>query len=165
MPRFCTPADSPLLNEHLALCRIYAEAQERCSRHMAAQRAEVARLQDDVLRLRGQALVLTTALAWERADHAARPPAVAQEEVLPEPVAASLAPSERAPCQRTLLESSLAEANLALCQMGCLSHGAHWRDAHNQCRLTGQTCVVVECEGALQAAAATAMLVAAVPTE
>ena len=78
MPRFCTPADSPLLNEHFALCRIYAEAQERCSRHMAAQRAEVARLQDDVLRLRGQALVLTTALAWERADHAARPPAFAQ---------------------------------------------------------------------------------------
>ena len=152
MPRFCTPADSPLLNEHFALCRTYAEAQERCSRHMAAQRAEVARLQDDVLRLRGQALVLTTALAWERANHAARPPVAAQEEVLPEPVAASLAPSERAPCQRTLLESSLADANLVLCQVGCLSHGAYWRDAHDQCRRSGQTCVLVESDSVLTAA-------------
>ena len=164
MPRLCTPVASPLLNEHFALCRVYAEAQERCSRHMAVQRAEVGRLQEEVLRLRGQALVLTTALAWERADHAALHPATAQEEV-PEPLAAALAPSERVPCQRTPLESSLAKASLVLCQVGCVSHGAHWRDAHDQCLLTGQTCVVVECAGALQAAAATSMQAAEVPPE
>ena len=155
MPRLCTSAVSPLtVNEHFALCRTYAEAQERCSRHMAAQRAEVARLQDEVLRLRVQALVLTTALAWERAYHTAQQPAAAPaQKQEPEPVA-NLTQAARAPCQRTPLESSLAEANLVICQVGCLSHGAYWRGAHDQCLLTGQTCVVVESAGVLQAAAA-----------
>ncbi len=153
MPRLCTPAASPLLNEHLALCRTYAQAQERCSRHMAAQHAEVARLQDEVLRLRAQALVLTTALEWERADHALRHPAAAAAHGAPEP-AARLAQAGRAPCQRTPLESCLAEANLVVCQAGCLSHGAYWRGADDQCRRSGQTCVVVASASALQAAAA-----------
>lgn len=168
----CTPAASPLLNEHVALCRTYAEAQERCSRLMAAQRAEVARLQDEVLRLRARTLVLTAALAWERAGTdagavllpllpaagvacgmEAAADAAAEDVVLP----------ARAPCQRLPLHSSLAEANLVVCQVGCLSHGAYWLGADDQCRRSGQTCVVVECASALQAAAAAALSVAAGP--
>lgn len=149
MPLLCTPAASPLDNEHLALCRAYAEAQQRCSQHMAAQRAEVARLQSEVVRLRARALVLTAALALQGADqaaeHAHSPAATAalSEGVL----------RERAPCQRLPLQSSLAEANLVLCQVGCLTHGAYWRGANDQCRRSGQTCVVVASASALQAAA------------
>lgn len=170
----CTPAASPLLNEHVALCRTYAEAQERCSRLMAAQRAEVARLQDEVLRLRAQTLVLTTALEWARAGTGADtgavlPPLPSVAGVVCGMEAAADAAAEdvvlpaRAPCQRLPLHSSLAEANLVVCQVGCLSHGAYWRTADDQCRRSGQTCVVVECASALQAAAAAALSVAAGP--
>lgn len=160
MPFPCTPATSPLLNEHLALCRAYAQAQERCSRLMAAQRAEVARLQSEVLRLRAHTLVLTTALAWERADLATLAPELPPVAAGVRSAAAAAGSTargvlpERTPCQRLPLQSSLAEANLVLCQVGCLSHGAYWRDANDQCRRSGQTCVVVECASALQAAAA-----------
>ena len=163
MPRLCTPAASPLLNEHFALCRTYAEAQERCSRHMAAQRAEVARLQDEVLRLRAQTLVLTTALDWARAGTGAGavvlpllPAALVacSMEGEADAVAEAVVLPARAPCQRLPLHSSLAEANLVVCQVGCLSHGAYWRDADDQCRRSGQTCVVVASANALQAAAA-----------
>ena len=176
MPRLCTPADSPLLNEHFALCRTYAEAQERCSRHMAAQRAEVARLQDEVLRLRAQTLVLATALDWARAgtgadtgDGAVLLPllpaagAVCDMEGAVGAAAEAAVPPARAPCQRVPLHSSLAEANLVVCQVGCLSHGAYWRDADDQCRRSGQTCVVVASANALQAAAVAALSVAAGP--
>ena len=165
MPRLCTPAASPLLNEHFALCRTYAEAQERCSRHMAAQRAEVARLQDEVLRLRAQTLVLTTALDWARAGTGAGagvvvlpllPAAVVAcgMEGAADAAAEGVVLPARAPYQRLPLHSSLAEANLVVCQVGCLSHGAYWRDADDQCRRSGQTCVVVASANALQAAAA-----------
>ena len=167
MPFSCTPAASPLLNEHVALCRTYAEAQERCSRLMAAQRAEVARLQDEVLRLRARTLVLTAALAWERAgtDAGADAGAVLLPllpaagvacgmEAAADAAAEDVVLPARAPCQRLPLHSSLAEANLVVCQVGCLSHGAYWRDADDQCRRSGQTCVVVASANALQAAAA-----------
>lgn len=150
MPTPCNTATSSLLNEHIALCRTYAEAQVRCSRHIAAQRAELAQLQAQAVRLYSQVLVLTTALAWARADHVARQPAVAQEETL-EPVT-SLSPPGRTPCQVTPLESSLADANLVICQVGCLSHGAYWRDKHDQCRRSGQTCVLVQSDSVLNAA-------------
>ena len=170
----CTPAASPLLNEHVALCRTYAEAQERCSRLMAAQRAEVARLQDEVLRLRARTLVLTAALEWVRAGTGADtgavlPPLPSVAGVVCGMEAAADAAAEdvvlpaRAPCQRLPLHSSLAEANLVVCQVGCLSHGAYWRTADDQCRRSGQTCVVVASANALQAAAEAALSVPAGP--
>ena len=171
MPFPCTLPASPLLNEHLALCRTYAEAQQRCSQHMAAQRAEVAQLQSEVLRLRAQALVLTTAQDWARASTGAGavvlpllPAALVacSMEGEADAVAEAVVLPARAPCQRLPLQSSLAEANLVVCQVGCLSQGAYWRDANDQCRRSGQTCVVVECASALQAAAALPAL--AVPT-
>lgn len=52
--------------EHVVLCRAYGAAQERCSRIMAQQQAEIDRLQAQVLRLRAAVVVRDTALAVER---------------------------------------------------------------------------------------------------
>jgi len=52
--------------EHVVLCRAYGAAQERCSRIMAQQQAEIDRLQAQVLRLRAAVVVRDTALALER---------------------------------------------------------------------------------------------------
>lgn len=169
----CTPPASPLLNEHFALCRAYAEAQQRCSRHMAAQQAEVARLQAQVLRLCAQALLLTTALEWERAAQrgaAVLPqwPCAAPATAFTGAAAAAAGGMEGAadavagedlwpdgtPCRHRPLHSSLAQANLVLCRVGCPGQGAVWRDADDQCRRTGQVCVVVASARALRASAA-----------
>ena len=52
--------------EHVVLCRAYGAAQERCSRIMAQQQAEIDRLQAQVLRLRAAVVVRDTPLALER---------------------------------------------------------------------------------------------------
>src|SRR3990167_10019608 len=69
MPIFCPLAD-PLPAEHAALCREYAAVQERCSRVIAQQRAEIERLQAQTVRLRAAVIVRDTALALAREDHA-----------------------------------------------------------------------------------------------
>lgn len=111
MPTLCFLAD-PLPEEHVALCRAYAAVQERCSRMIAQQQAEIAHLQAQVLRLRAAAIVQVSARAFVRAD----------------PV---------------LLQASMAAAEWVICQTGCLSHGAYWRD-HGHCRRTGNACTVPE---------------------
>ncbi|MEZ5718540.1 MAG: hypothetical protein R3E55_08815 [Burkholderiaceae bacterium] len=58
--------------EHVVLCRAYGAAQERCSRIMAQQQAEIDRLQAQVLRLRAAVVVRDTALALERGRAAQR---------------------------------------------------------------------------------------------
>ncbi|CAN7559630.1 DUF2325 domain-containing protein [Polaromonas sp. LjRoot131] len=57
--------------EHHALLAQYGEIQQRCSRVIAAQAAEIARLQAQAVRLRAAALLCDTALAWEREDRQA----------------------------------------------------------------------------------------------
>jgi hypothetical protein len=54
--------------EHAVLCRAFGEVQERCSRVMAQQQAEIERLEAQVLRLRAALVVRETAwmLARER---------------------------------------------------------------------------------------------------
>lgn len=47
------------------------------------------------------------------------------------------------PGQLALLEASMAAADLVICQTGCLSHGAYWRD-NEYCRRTGKVCVLPE---------------------
>ena len=49
---------------------------------------------------------------------------------------ASLVPGKLA-----LLEASMAAADLVICQTGCLSHGAYWRD-NGHCRRSGSACVL-----------------------
>lgn len=57
--------------EHRALLAQYGEIQKRCSGVIAAQAAEIARLQAQAVRLRAAALLRETALAWEREDRQA----------------------------------------------------------------------------------------------
>jgi hypothetical protein len=57
--------------EHRALLAQYGEIQTRCSAVIAAQAAEIARLQAQAVRLRAAALLRETALAWEREDRQA----------------------------------------------------------------------------------------------
>lgn len=59
------------------------------------------------------------------------------------PVQAARAPAaaHTIPGNLALLEASMVAADLVICQTGCLSHGAYWRD-HEQCRRTGKPCVL-----------------------
>jgi hypothetical protein len=54
--------------EHRALLAQYGEIQKRCSTVIAAQAAEIKRLQAQAVRLRAAALLRETVLAWERED-------------------------------------------------------------------------------------------------
>ena len=56
--------------EHVALCRAYGAVQERCSRVMAEQQADIARLESEVMRLRAAVVVRDTALALAREQRA-----------------------------------------------------------------------------------------------
>ncbi len=69
MPAPPTFAALPGLDrEHRALLAQYGEIQKRCSTVIAAQAAEIARLQSQAVRLRAAAVVRESALAWERED-------------------------------------------------------------------------------------------------
>lgn len=175
MPYPCPLADS-LPAEHRALCLEYAAVQERCSKLIAQQRADIARLQAQVLQLRAAAIVQVSALAFAREDHAAlqrsipglprrvvlarhvdalvqrvhrlmgerlrgqvgavRQPASALAQAAPH---AATSETVLLPGKLALLEASMAAADLVICQTGCLSHGAYWRD-NEHCRRTGKAC-------------------------
>lgn len=52
--------------EHVVLCRAFGEVQERCSRVMAQQQAEIERLEAQVMRLRAAVVLRDTALMLAR---------------------------------------------------------------------------------------------------
>lgn len=64
-------ATNALAHEHQTLVTQYGEVQNRCSALIAAQAAEINRLQNEAVRLRAAAVVRETALAWEREDRQA----------------------------------------------------------------------------------------------
>lgn len=119
MPSFCPLAD-PIPAEHSALCREYAAVQERCSRMLAQQRAEIDRLQAQAMRLRAAVIVRETALALAREDHARLVARLAGER-----------------------DTAAVATDLVICQTGCLGHGDYWRE-QDQCRRTGLSCVLVD---------------------
>ena len=122
----CPLADS-LPAEHRALCREYAAVQARCSRLIAQQQAEIEQLQAQVVRLRAAAIVQISLLVLVRDGSAPQPLSSPHHTAVPDKLA--------------LLEASRAAADLVICQTGCLSHGAYWRDdAH--CRRTGTACAL-----------------------
>ena len=83
--------------EHVVLCRAYGAAQERCSRIMAQQQAEIEGLQAQVLRLRAAVVVRDTALAMEREQAAQRTlEAAAPKAAQPHPTALPLKARMRA---------------------------------------------------------------------
>jgi hypothetical protein len=119
MSTFCLLADA-LPAEHSALCREYAAVQERCSRVMAQQRAEIDRLQAQAMRLRAAVIVRDTALALAREDHARLLARMSGEH-----------------------DSAAVAADLVICQTGCLGHGDYWRE-QDHCRRTGIGCVLAD---------------------
>lgn len=140
MSTYCLLADT-LPAEHRALCREYAAVQQRCSRLIAQQRAEIERLQAQVLRLRAAAIVQVSTRAFMHTGPAlARPRDVLAGCVhappLPAGPHAALVPGTLA-----LLEASMAEADLVICQTGCLSHGAYWRE-NGHCRRSDKACLL-----------------------
>ena len=106
---------------------------------------EIARLQQQVMRLRAQRIQRDSALAWEREDRQRLLAAIADGPAL------ALAPHTDtcAPADTEWLEHSLRCADLVICQTGCASHGAFWR-VEDHCKRTGKTCVLVEQPGALR---------------
>jgi len=136
-----------LVPEHGALLRHYAELQRRCSEQACAQAREVARLQQQLIRARAQAIILGSALAWEREDRRRLLAAIAD---WPEPARPAPRPTDdSAHADAEWLEHSLRCADLVICQTGCASHGAFWR-VEDHCKRTGKACVLVEQPGALR---------------
>lgn len=137
MPLTHCPAD-PCLQEHHVLMRLYAETQTRCSAHISAQQAEIARLQADIQSLRARAILQVTALDWER--HArqllqsqldtlqAMHAQVSSMAAQPQPVSDLHAHSARA-------------TELLICQTGCVEDDDHWRQA-DHCKRTGKACLL-----------------------
>ncbi|WP_170094645.1 hypothetical protein [Simplicispira suum] len=129
------PATTTPVQEHVALCRAYGAVQERCSRVMAQQQAQVARLEREVLRLRAAVMVRDTALAVERERFAALSAqfrAAASQHVpvrmrvwqwlRPGPGRNASAPSAATGPRR----AQLAAADLLVGQGGWLSPGVDW---------------------------------------
>ena len=160
-----------LMHEHRALMAAYADAQQRCSQdaadrrdEIAAQQREITALQAAVVRLRGEVIVRTSALAFEREDRADRgartgPNArsvlcIARDEggrvVTRRMAEDGRATSADEPvADEVLLEASLVAADLVICQTGCVSHDAYWR-VQDHCKRTGKTCVLVDQPQAMQ---------------
>ena len=134
-----------LAQEHGVLLRCYSALQRRCTEHAHAQAQEIARLQQQVMRLRAQRIQRDSALAWEREDRQRLLAAIADWPAL------ALAPHTDgdAHADAEWLEHSLRCADLVICQTGCASHGAFWR-VEDHCKRTGKTCVLVEQPGALR---------------
>ena len=134
-----------LAQEHGVLLRRYSALQRRCTEQAHAQAQEIARLQQQVMRLRAQRIQRDSALAWEREDRQRLPAAIADGPAL------ALAPHTDgdAHADAEWLEHSLRCADLVICQTGCASHGAFWR-VEDHCKRTGKTCVLVEQPGALR---------------
>lgn len=82
------------MQEHAVLLRAYARAQERCSRLLAEQAAQIERLEAQVMRLRGALVVRDSASAILREELAAR---AALGGALPKRLHGLMTPPDRRP--------------------------------------------------------------------
>ena len=162
MPAEPLPPVESVSREHRALVAHYGQVQRRCEELLAQQRAQIAALEAQVVRLRGAVIVRDTALAAARQ----RSPAlltpgvsldVQHKSVLCIGRARAAGATQRLVEQaggRYLhqdgrrmhgggaFEASLRAADLVICQTGCLSHDAYWR-VQDHCRRTGKPCVLL----------------------
>jgi hypothetical protein len=109
---------SDVANEHAALLRMLASAQDRVTGIVADYQQQINALQTQVMRLRARVILRDTLLAWLR-----------ETLVRLEPE-----PEED-------LAAHHAAADWVLCQTGCISHGGYWRE-DDQCRRTGKSCTM-----------------------
>jgi hypothetical protein len=104
--------------EHAVLLRAYARVQERCSRLLAEQAAMMARLEAQVVRLRGALVARDSAIAIVREELAAR---AAVGNALPKRLDALLAPASR----RRVISTPPCDAPADLREKSvlCVGHG------------------------------------------
>ncbi len=141
-----TPAVLPsVYSEHSVLCRSLGAVQERCSRIMAGQAAEIAQLQAQVLRLHAQTVRLQTYLAWAVEDRT-----LAAPQALASRPAQTLAVHPVASAARASFNAEWVETNRVICQVACLTHGGFWRDELDQCRRSGNACTALEWKKEIQ---------------
>ncbi|MGJ7487648.1 DUF2325 domain-containing protein [Variovorax sp. LT2P21] len=128
------------MEETTVLLRAYARAQERCSRLLADQAAQIVRLRaalivrDSTLAMVRERSVLCVGRVEERSGMARRLVEITGGRYLHH--------DGQDDADAAALESSLRAADLVICQTGCLSHDAYWR-VQDHCRRTGKPCVMV----------------------
>jgi len=110
-----------LVAEHAALARWLGQLQRRMGALQHDHREQVAKLQADLIRLRGQTLVLRTAMLW------------GLDGLLLAPAGSAA----RAPVLRAV-HLVWREASEVICQTGCVGHAHPWRDDQGLCRRTGE---------------------------
>lgn len=112
-----------LVAEHAALARWLGQLQRRIGALQHDHRQQVATLQADLMRLRGQTLVLRTATLWGLGGAVLTP----------------LGSVARTPGVR-VMTPVWREASSVICQTGCVGHAHPWRDDQGLCRRTGEAC-------------------------
>lgn len=112
--------------EHAVLCRHLGGVQDRVSRLMQEKEVALSALTSEVVRLRGQLVVVRTSMLWgvlppsENASRRKQTSATA-------PVEAGLVPDMEA-------------ARKVICQTGCAGHAHPWLTTEGQCRRSGRMC-------------------------
>jgi hypothetical protein len=109
--------------EHAALARWLGKLQRRIATLQQEHRQQVATLHADLMRLRGQTMVLRTATLWGLG-----------AAVLAQPGSPARMPELR------VMRPVWREASEVVCQTGCVGHAQPWRDDQGVCRQTGQAC-------------------------
>ena len=121
-PRPISPLPD-LVAEHAALARWLGHLQRRVGALQHDHRQQVATLQADLMRLRGQTMVLRTATLWGLGGLLLAPAGSAARAL----VLRAVHPVWR-------------EASEVICQTGCVGHAHPWRDDQGLCRRTGEAC-------------------------
>jgi hypothetical protein len=135
------------MEEHDVLLRAYAKAQDRCSRLLAEQAAEI-------VRLRAAVIVRDTALSMVRGERSVLCVGQPDETSGPTRRLVEIAGGRFLHHQAddSAFEAGLRAADMVICQTGCLSHDAYWR-VQDHCRRTGKPCVMVGIGGMPQESA------------
>lgn len=121
--RHDSAAARELAQEHGTLTRQLAGLQRRVSEQVRTQALQLAKLEEEVLCLRGQLIVARTCMLWGLGMAG---------------VARPMARRARAPA--VPVQETMAEASGVICQTGCVGHAHPWLEADGQCRRTGAAC-------------------------
>lgn len=108
--------------EHAAMARCLGQLQRHLDALQLAHRQQVAALQAELVRLRGQTVALRTATLWGLGE-------VLQSRS-----------TDARPAHAPRLATVWPEASAVICQTGCVGHAHVWLDDQGRCRRTGDAC-------------------------